>query len=257
MFWRQSNLAVQHRVPLPLSNSTAAKQMRLAVILAILARELDKHIFQPIYIILRDTQIREALTTLAASDSEKEPFCRSILLSIDPEAQNKALRSRVQVVIRNVLSSHLQEILPETHLTGLRQSLEKVVQKAAEVWQLIQRAKRRYEPDLEPLKWGDDEWSPLIFPGTDSGGSQISQKASGESLLTVFPSIAAVGGGKRIPLTYVVQLRRSQTQCVKAEQEIGQASGPPTIGRMASNRARRRSNAASNTNNANGLKPDQ
>ncbi|PIG84487.1 hypothetical protein AARAC_009919 [Aspergillus arachidicola] len=242
MFWRQSNLAVQHRVPLPLSNSTAAKQMRLAVILAILARELDKHIFQPIYIILRDTQIREALTTLAASDSEKEPFCRSILLSIDPEAQNKALRSRVQVVIRNVLSSHLQEILPETHLTGLRQSLEKVVQKAAEVWQPIGRAKRRYEPDFEPLKFGR---------------SQISQKASGEILLTVFPSIAAVGDGKRIPLTYVVQLRRSQTQCVKAEQEIRQTSGPPTVGRMASNRAGRRSNASSNTNNANGLKPDQ
>jgi hypothetical protein len=153
MFWRQSNLAVQHRVPLPLSKSVAVKRMRLAVILAILARELDKYTFQPTYIIPGDTQIREALTTLAASDSEKELFCRSILLSIDPEAQNKALRSRVQVVIRNV-SSHLQGILPETHLTGLRQSLQKVVQKEAEVWQPIQRAKRRYEPDFEPLKWG-------------------------------------------------------------------------------------------------------
>jgi hypothetical protein len=230
--------------------------MRLAVILAILARELDKHIFQPTYIIPGDTQIREALTTLAASDSEKESFCRSILLSIEPEAQNMALHSRVQVVIRNVYS-YLQEILPETHLNGLRQSLEKVVQKAAEVWQPIQRAKRRYEPDFEPLKWGDDGWSPLIFPETDSGGSQTSQKASSESLLTVFPRIAAVEDGNRFPLTYVVQLMRSQAQCVKAEQEIGQASGPPTVGRMASNRSRRRSNASSNTNNANRMKPDQ
>jgi hypothetical protein len=229
--------------------------MRLAVILAILARELDKNIFQPTYIIPGGAQIREALTTLAASESEKESFCRSILLSIDPEAQNKALRSRVQVVTQNV-SLYLQEILPETRLNGLRQSLEKVVQKAAEVWQPIQRAKRRYEPDFEPLKWGDDEWSPLTFPETDSGGSQISQKASGESLLTVFPRIAAVEDGKRFPLTYVVQLRRSQLQCMKAEQEIGQASGPPTVGRMAPNRPRRRSIASSNTNNANRMKPD-
>jgi hypothetical protein len=57
--------------------------MRLAVILAILAREIDRHIFQATYIIAKGTQIREAL---AASDSENESFCRSILLSMDPGA---------------------------------------------------------------------------------------------------------------------------------------------------------------------------
>ncbi|KAF4182975.1 hypothetical protein CNMCM7927_009352 [Aspergillus lentulus] len=256
VFWRQSNLAVQHRVPLPLSNSTAAKQMRLAVILAILAREIDKYIFQPTYAIAEDTQIREALTTLAASDSEKESFCRSILLSIDPETQSKALHSRMQIVIRNV-SSYLYELLSESHFSNFRQSLEKVVQKAAEVWQPIQRSKRRYEPDFEPLKWEDDEWSPLMFPDTDPVVNQISQKDLGESLLTVFPRITAVEDGNRFPLTYVVQLRRSQAPCVKAEQEMAQISSPPAIGRMASNRPRRRSNASSNTTNMNGMKPDK
>jgi hypothetical protein len=151
--------------------------MRLAVILAILAREIDRHIFQATYIIAEGTQIREALTSLAASDSEKESFCRSILLSMDRELRTRLFTQRIQIVIRNV-SSYLYELLLESHFSNLRQSLEKVVQKAAEFWQPIQRAKRRYELNFEPLKWEDHEWSPLIFPDTDPVVNQISQKDS-------------------------------------------------------------------------------
>jgi hypothetical protein len=65
--------------------------MRLAIFLAILAREVDKQIFQPTYLLPEDAGIREVLTNLGASDSEKESFCWSILLSINPNEQNAVL----------------------------------------------------------------------------------------------------------------------------------------------------------------------
>jgi hypothetical protein len=49
-----------------------------------------------------------------------------------------------------------------------------------------------------------------------------------------------VKNGERFPLTYVTQLRRSKKQCIAAEQEINQASTSRTVGRVSSNRSRRK-----------------
>ncbi|KAL2819542.1 hypothetical protein BDW59DRAFT_181634 [Aspergillus cavernicola] len=255
-FKRQSNLAVEHHVPLPHSNSPAAKQMRLAIFLAILAREVDKQIFQPTYIVPEDAGIREVLAKLAASDNEKESFCRSILLSINPDAQNTALQSKIQAVIRNV-SSCLYGMLPDDQFDQLRASVGKIVERAVDVWHPIQRSLQRYEPDFEPLKWGDDQWSSLEFPEGSSAGSEASPNMLDESLLTVFPRIAVVEKGNRFPLTYVVQLRRSQPQCMAAGREVSNVPTSPVIGRVTSNRSRRKSNASSNAGHANGTLPSK
>lgn len=70
-----SQQQLSHQIPLPCSNTHTTKQIRLAVLLAILAREIDEHIFQPIYIAPGDFRIRKVLADLAATDSEKESFC--------------------------------------------------------------------------------------------------------------------------------------------------------------------------------------
>ncbi|KAL2803113.1 hypothetical protein BJX63DRAFT_425568 [Aspergillus granulosus] len=235
-FKRQSNLAVEHHAPLPHSNSLAAKQMRLAIFLAILAREVDKQIFQPTYIMPEDAGIREVLANLAASDSEKESFCRSVFLSINPDAQNAALQSRVQAVIRNA-SSYLYDMLPDDQFDQLRASVGKIVKKAVDLWNPLQRSLQRYEPDFEPLKWGDDQWSSLDFPDGSHAGM--------------------VEKGNRFPLTYVVQLRRSQPQCMAAGREVSNIPTSPVIGRVASNRPRRKSIASSNAGPANGTLPSK
>ncbi|KAJ0413001.1 hypothetical protein BJY00DRAFT_322747 [Aspergillus carlsbadensis] len=210
-FKRQSNFAVEHHVPLPQSNSPAAKQMRLAIFLAILAREVDKQIFQPTYIVPEDAGIREVFANLAASDNEKESFCRSILLSINPDAQNTTLQSRVQAVIRNA-SSYLYGMLPNDQFDQLR----------------------------------------VNFPVGSHAGSEPDLNILDESLVTVFPRLTVVEKGNRFPLTYVVQLRRSQPQCVAAGREVSNVLISPVIGRVASNRPCRKSTASSNASPTNG-----
>ncbi|KAL5340245.1 hypothetical protein BJX70DRAFT_407541 [Aspergillus crustosus] len=255
-FKRQSNLAVEHHVPLPQSNSLAAKQMRLAIFLAILAREVDKQIFQPTYIVPEDAGIRDILANLAASDNERESFCRSILLSINPEVQNTALLSRIQAVIRNA-SSYLYGMLPDDQFDQLRASIGKIVERAVSVWNPLQRSLQRYEPDFEPLKWGDDLCSPLDFPEESHSGSETGPDMLDESLLTVFPRLTVVEKGNRFPLTYVVQLRRSHPQCIAAEREVSNIPTSPVIGRVASNQSRRKSVALSNAGPVNDTLPSK
>lgn len=227
--------------------------MRLAIFLAILAREVDKHIFQPTYIVPEDAGIREVLANLAASDNEKESFYRSILLSINPDAQNAALQSRIQTVIKNA-SSCLCGMLPDDHLDQLRASVKKIVERAVDVWHPLQRSLQRYEPDFEPLPWGDDEWTSLDFP-EGNVGSETSPDMLDESLLTVFPRLTVVEKENRFPLTYVVQVRRSQPQCMTAGREVSSVPTSPIIGRVASNRSRRKSIASSNGGPTNGTLP--
>ncbi|KAL4906366.1 hypothetical protein BDW74DRAFT_190269 [Aspergillus multicolor] len=249
-FRRLSNLAVEHHVPLPHSNSLAAKQMRLAIFLAILAREVDKQIFQPTYIVPEDAGIRKVLADLAAYDNQRESFYRSILLSIDPDAQNADLQSRIQAVIRNA-SSYLYDMLPNDQFDQLRTSVEKIVKKAIEIWHPLQHSLQRYEPDFEPLKWEDDKWSPLEFPEGGHAGSETSPDVFDENLLTVFPRLTVVEKGHRFPLTDVIQLRRSQPQCMAAGREVSNVPTRPVINRVTSTRSRRKSIASSNAGPAN------
>jgi hypothetical protein len=230
--------------------------MRLAIFLAILAREVDKQIFQPTYIVSEDAGIREVLANLAASDNEKESFCRSIFLSINPDAQNAALQSRIQAVIENV-SSCLNGMLPDDQFSQLRASVGKIVERAVDVWHPVQRSLQRFEPDFEPLKWGDDQWSPLDFPEGSCAGSEASPNMVDESLLTVFPRITVVEKGQRFPLTYVMQLRTSQPLCMIAGREVSNVPISTVIGRVGSNRSRRKSNASSNAGHANGTMPSK
>ncbi|KAJ6164499.1 hypothetical protein N7470_003171 [Penicillium chermesinum] len=78
-------------MPLLASNSEASKTMRLAVMLAILSKQIDEEIFQPNYLSSDKRNFREVLTEVAYIDPEKESFLRSLLLSIDPEEQEKEL----------------------------------------------------------------------------------------------------------------------------------------------------------------------
>lgn len=220
--------------------------MRLAVILGILSREIDKHIFQPTYILSDDenAQLRHILNYLAESEHEKEYFCRSMLLSIDSDTK-KTLHSKTQLIVRTV-SSYLYDFLSETQYGDLRTSLEKVVKEAIDVWSPIQRSEKRYEPDFEPLQWKDDEWELFDILGRDSSEYQSVQGVSDDVLLTVFPRISSVRGRERVPLTYVVQLRKAQKMCIRAQEEMNQIPASPTAGRRASNRSRRRSIAQAN-----------
>lgn len=245
-------MAVRHQVPLPPSNSEEAKQMRLAVILAILAREIDKHIFQPTYILSEDSWIREVLANLALKNAKKESFCRSLLLSIEPESQTKLLEGRIQAVVRNV-AVYFLGLLSDAQYQEFHRSLEKVTRRAADIWIKIQRAQAKYEPDFEPRLYGDHEWTPFLSPDDGPAVDQNADDAGEEALLTVFPRISQLENNRRDPCNYVIELRRSMPMCMNAGRELVLPS-TPTLGRMTSNRQRQRkmSTASGQQNAQNG-----
>lgn len=238
-FQRDTELAARHHVPLLASNSPAAKGMRLAVILAILAREIDKYIFQPNYL-FSDTELRTVLCNLAAVDGEKESFCRSMLLSIDHSVQQTSIQSRMQTVVRNV-SNYLFDVLSESQFGEFRQSIENVVKRAIDTWRPIQHASKKYEPDFEPLKWDDDDWAQFQFPGDNDYQNEVANSHQGGNLLTIFPRISWVNNDKRHPQTFAIQLMGSQKQCLDAEQERYRQTPSPKINRTASKGSRRAS----------------
>jgi hypothetical protein len=208
---------MSHQVPLPQSNSDAAKQMRLAVFLAILARELNEHTFQPSYISLNENDLREILVALAVKDPKKESFCRAMLLSINPEKQAMILEERKKSVLWNAGSDFL-DLLPPVRYEEFRKSLEDVVERACETWKSIQYSKNRYEPDFEPLEWGDEEWDSFLF--ANSASTNQNQHANGdtdEALLTVFPRICRVESNACKAISFATVLTRSQ--CIDAERE--------------------------------------
>ncbi|KAE8328482.1 hypothetical protein BDV39DRAFT_204003 [Aspergillus sergii] len=232
---RQCELARDHQLPLPCSNTLAAKQMRLALVLSILAREINTHIFLPIYIAPVDNkynQFRKVLANQASADSEKESFCRSILLSLDPTTQDRVCRVGIQTVVKNVLE-YLDELLPEDRRLAFHKTLEEVVQKAAKIWKPIQGSRRRFEPDFDPPT-ADDDCEAFTFPITDNTSTEKGAKPKHPKKigLTVFPRLCIIENNMSTAYTAAIQLSNSQYEWVTAESEIDKEPASPTIGRI-------------------------
>lgn len=224
--------------------------MRLAMTLAILSREICKHIFRQSYILPEDSEIHGILSHLAENDTEKESFYRRVLLSIDQNAEERFLQARIQTVIRNI-SSCLWALLSETQHDAIRISIGKIVQRAAEFWLPIQRAQLRYETAFDLVDFEDDDWEPFRFPGDNAIPNRQDQVVRDVNILTVFPCISLVKDGDRDPLTQIVQLRSTQKLCMEAVYEASQMSTSFGVPRRSSTRSRRKS-IAQNTDRPNG-----
>jgi hypothetical protein len=237
---------------MPLSNSSAAKAMRLAVILAILSKEIDKHIFQPNYLVPEDAQLRNIMSHLAETDGDKESFCRSMLLSIDQQSQQETLQLRIQTLVRKV-SSCVHDFLSDQQFNEFRQSVANIVQKAIDIWLPIQRSQQKYESDFDPVDWNDNEWAIFNLPGENTEKNTTAHGTASDTLLTIFPRISQVKDNRRHPLTFVTQLTKSHPLCIQAEQEINKKPNSPTIGRMSLNGTRRKSIVANARPNEDGF----
>ncbi|KAI9929493.1 hypothetical protein MW887_000966 [Aspergillus wentii] len=214
---RKCNLALEHHIPLPCSNTQAAKRMRLAMVLALLAREIDSHIFQPTQMVSGNPQIRKCLVDLAMVDAEKESFYRAISHAIDPPAGMREANMSNAV---NRVAAYMDGLFTDELQTKFRQSLEKIVRQAVQIWQLIQRGRRKYESDFEPPLTEQDEWYPLVFSG--KGPSDAKKGRPDKEALVVFPRIWMVENGVMTTFTVVTQLEKTQPDLQSAAVEMEQ-----------------------------------
>ncbi|CAG8261520.1 unnamed protein product [Penicillium salamii] len=206
---KPENILLPPSFPLIASNSSASRAVRFALILAVLFKEIDQRIYKPSYFLSGSSSLREALDHLTEANSDKEAFCRRILLSINPRAEKMAVKAEIQAVVQRI-SSYAGGLFSEA------------------------------QQDLFCAK--DDEWD--HFPSAGHNTTQVAQEYHGLYTLNVFLCISLVEDGGRDPLTKIVQLRSSQELYLAAQHEATQLGA--SITRRQLTRPRRQSAAGSN-----------
>lgn len=184
------------RVPLPRSNTPAAKQMRIAAVLAVLTRSLARHVFRPVWWTAVDANADAAdaalgslLRKLEAASPEHERYLRGALLAAaavvhrsgegkkDEEGSKElahhhgtaATRRRAAAVVREV-TFVVQHLLSALQYGAFREGLEACVALACEQWARIQNAAMKIEPYFGP-PFDDFDWQVLMLPeGLEDGG---------------------------------------------------------------------------------------
>lgn len=241
------------KIPLPRSNSLAAKQMRIAALLAILSRSITQHIFQPTYLLedkVDRDEIQTLLVHLAISNSKQESFCRALLLSIFPEDQAKNATKAVERVVREIAWC-IRDLVLDAEFEKFRSDVEVVVKKALEAWQMVQNTREKFEPYYELNHYVDFEWQTLSFKNSVTGAGQentANALKDDDALLMIFPRIYVIADSDPDPVTPGVVLKKSQTWSAVQEMERNSPSSP-IAGRAGQRSKEIRSRTMSNSTN--------
>ncbi|KAK4443666.1 hypothetical protein QBC34DRAFT_443217 [Podospora aff. communis PSN243] len=160
--------ATQLQIPLPQSNSPAAKGMRISAVLAVLSRALHRHIFRPVYLFDDDDEpLVKFLRGLEDEDSAREAHLRATLLNMLPDRQMEQGARRVKTVVREV-SWLVQHLLSALQFEAFCSGLEDACRLACEQWMRIQMAQLKIEPYFGP-PYDDYDWQVLELPEFSEG----------------------------------------------------------------------------------------
>ncbi|KAK4159263.1 hypothetical protein QBC43DRAFT_327558 [Cladorrhinum sp. PSN259] len=155
--------ATQLQVPLPQSNTPAAKGMRISAVLAVLSRAMHRHIFRPVYLFDDDDEnIVKFLRLLEDDDPTREAHIRATLLAAMPERQEEQGARRVKTVVREV-SWLVQHLLSALQYEAFCSGLEAACKLSCEQWMHIQVAQMKIEPYFGP-PYDDFDWQVLDLP---------------------------------------------------------------------------------------------
>ncbi|KAK3625363.1 hypothetical protein LTR56_020448 [Elasticomyces elasticus] len=210
-----------YALPMPRSNSDAAKQMRCVVILGSLARAVAKHIFQPTY--FPDCSgIRSVLTFQAQEDSRKEAAFRAMVQALLPTRQNPAASDAVARACDEVMGI-IRGVLPNEEV-GFRKRLQALVEEACAVWGKIRRSAFAIEPSFDLRDYPNWSWGELRF---EAGQPVISEREQGagagqdETLFAVFPRLYISDQTGRVPEIHGVGFMKSQSTAANEEASPG------------------------------------
>lgn len=144
--------AVIGNIPLPLSDTPTAKQMRIAAFLAILAHEMRTHIFQPIYLLRDNTGLHKIMDDLnEAEDNEREAHLRSVILRLSecyPKTADAIATAHVKATMNSVSDSVLG-LIPKESQDNFKASLHSLCTESCEHWRFIQRLDGKIDPDFD------------------------------------------------------------------------------------------------------------
>ncbi|KAJ5880800.1 uncharacterized protein N7473_011853 [Penicillium subrubescens] len=148
-------------VPLPLSNTTSAKDMRVAALIGICAEAMSRHIFQSTYL-LDGSQLHELIDALQSYDWNQGSYLRSVLLrSLITEQKENSLK-RTKRLVAEVLKL-TKPLLSAKRQVLFEDALLVVCKKITEQWMQFQELEAAVEPDFE-LNDDAGDWKLFLFP---------------------------------------------------------------------------------------------
>lgn len=156
----RNHASIQRTIPLPASNSPAAKQMWVAAGLRIYSMALADHVFKSTYLI-RNSDFEDVLRDLETEDPVHEAFTRAVLLKIQPARQARNREARAKMVADQV-SDAIANLVPSSQKETLKARLYQISLEACKAWLVIQQL-------LEPVRpvfsfHMPEEWVPLPLP---------------------------------------------------------------------------------------------
>jgi hypothetical protein len=200
---------IQHVKPLPRSNSSAAKTMRIAAGLSMLGRASAKHIMRPTYLV-QDDGIDYALAEMARQSAEQNTYVRATLLKALPEEQEKGRRRGIEMVVKEVMEA-MKGWIAEEDRPVFSSELEGTTARISEAWVQMQMLEEAVAPQFDAVYHG--EWKPLralpvvrVEEGMGAQNRRSSkmnkkERAAGEFVvIPIWPSFTSLGWDGEKPL---------------------------------------------------------
>ncbi|CRK15951.1 hypothetical protein BN1723_010860 [Verticillium longisporum] len=161
-------------IPLPRSNTPAAKLMRVASFLAVLSRQLELYIFQPTYFTTESNELSDLI--LDMKDKTQANHLRSVLLRASPDEHGEAQARRVVDGVYKCV----KPLLRQRDSLSFRASLEKVCREISEMWETFQRYTLLVTADLEFHPEYPDDWK--SFPNIVPPANEIQRSPNRQSV---------------------------------------------------------------------------
>ena len=160
----KSHKEIQRAIPLPVSNSVHARQMRAIAGLVIYSRALATSAFLPTYISTGDT--KGTLGALLEEDPSQDAFVRAVLLKVMPAQQKIHKNACAQRIVEEVLEA-IAGWVPEDRLDTFKTRLGHLTGVLCGHWERVQKIHEKVVPSFD---FEDPEdWQTL--PWKDSGST--------------------------------------------------------------------------------------
>ncbi|KAG6025496.1 hypothetical protein E4U41_001503 [Claviceps citrina] len=211
----RKNPSIQHITPLCASNSRPARRMRVAAGLAAYGKALDRFIFKPVYMTSCNDEVESLLSALWKDDPAHEFFVRSVLLKMQPEAQNSKRHARVKEVVEQVHRA-LDLFVGPAQREYFRAGLEVLCGRLCEGWMLIQHLQERVRPSFSFSYHG--VWEPL--PASPWAGRNPDKTTSASS-----QAATAAAASPLSATSAASQARRAETGPPR-RQDVGKVIWP-------------------------------
>jgi hypothetical protein len=217
--------------PLPQSNSSIAKELRIIKVLGILAEVIDKHMLQPTYQLSEDCQFRGLLYKLGFTEPNKQQFLRGMILSVLHDQRESAEDYLVNQAVKELMRDDgIENIIPPALVNDFVSQLTNLLEDVQEVWRAAQYSTQIFASDFGYVQDAGSEWPQ--FKVETGNSKQFATYEVDDDPIVVFPRIYLVLPGEEPkPITAGAVICRSQIRAMIREEREKNRSAEQTIPR--------------------------